>query len=1239
MLLLPLFSAAAAAAYLQDVPVTVSQPNGDTLNCLASGDEFFNYLHDAHGNIIIQHPLTGYYTYAQLDARGKLTASLRAAANNGYYYNTVQSGLYSPAYAISAGTKVSDIDFAVNTDLISEYPQPAPQPLPDAAADIGKTGKIIQGSMENIVVMICFADENPAIDPVVREKIENLCNAPALSLSHYIKTVSQEALELHSTLVGLNGDTVLMYQDSHPRAYFTPYNAVTNPLGYMESQRSQREHTLLNDAVKAIDGSPLLSGKNLDINGTGYIDSITFIASGSVGAWSDLLWPHKSVLFGSEKLNGKKIDAYTFHLLNSIFSFYGSVNLGVLCHEALHIFQFPDLYRYTYNGDPVGVWDVMAINAVNPQLPNSHSRLRYAGWGPKLEEITESGRYTLHPLGSAEGLTAYAIGTSNPNEFILLEYRSNGNGSGYDSLFGTSNTYNKGLTITRINIGYSGNENRGGSTNDEVYVYRNGETALNKGDGIISTASLSAESGRTSFGNDTAASGYSGTIYIYNGDNTKHIITNVSAAGETISFDVQIVFVPVADILNVPYETMMGDSLPLSGTVLPFNAANKSIIWGVKEAGATGASIDGNVLHTTAPGIAVITATVADGTAPGTPFSKDFTVTVEAPFISVTDITDVPGQAMPHTPLTLSGTVLPLNATKQDIIWSVKDAGSTGATIAGGVLTATATGTVTITATVEGGQPGKVKIAAGGSHTADIQTDGSLWAWGQNNNGQMGDDTIIGKAVPVRVGTDNDWVSVSAVGSSTLALKRDGSLWAWGRNIYSLLGDGTNIYKTIPVRVGTDNDWSAVALGYYHAMGLKSDGSLWAWGDNTFYQLGDGTMIPQAVPVRFGEDNDWSAVSAGAFHTMALKADGSLWAWGRNHCGQLGDGTDKEKSTSVQVGTDNDWAALAAGYTYTAALKSDGSLWTWGYNNCGQLGDGTNANKNTPVRVGADNDWSAVSAGQYYALATKKDGSLWAWGDNANGQLGDGTNISSNIPVRIGQANDWTAVSAGSTHATALKSDGKLWAWGRNNYGQLGDGTKVNKNTPKEIIADTSFSKNFIITVIAPSSGFTVSGLVKSYDPKHDTTLQLFSSGAGPGETAAAYTIYVSAAQTGSGQREQEFSFAGVEPGLYTLVVSKEAHTDFIVHNIVVDDQDVDLTEDVRPEVQLMTMRCGDINGDGNINNSDLTILWQQANYNRSAEAADEQLCDLNGDGLINNIDLTILWLAYNYNRGTVEIE
>ncbi|MCL1975622.1 MAG: dockerin type I domain-containing protein [Firmicutes bacterium] len=173
-------------------------------------------------------------------------------------------------------------------------------------------------------------------------------------------------------------------------------------------------------------------------------------------------------------------------------------------------------------------------------------------------------------------------------------------------------------------------------------------------------------------------------------------------------------------------------------------------------------------------------------------------------------------------------------------------------------------------------------------------------------------------------------------------------------------------------------------------------------------------------------------------------------------------------------------------------------------------------------------------------------------------------------------------------------------------------------------------SSRAMVTVTA-SSGVRVSGLIKSYYPTKPATLQLIKNG----ETA--YTTYTSITENSYGQTEQPFVFTNVASGTYDLVITKEAHTKYTVKNIVVETSaDLDLTQDPRPEVQLMTLRCGDINGDGMINNSDLMILWNMANYNKSADEALNGMCDLNGDGMINNLDLTILWLPYNYNRGEI---
>jgi alpha-tubulin suppressor-like RCC1 family protein len=370
-------------------------------------------------------------------------------------------------------------------------------------------------------------------------------------------------------------------------------------------------------------------------------------------------------------------------------------------------------------------------------------------------------------------------------------------------------------------------------------------------------------------------------------------------------------------------------------------------------------------------------------------------------------------------------------------------------------------------------------VAAGGSHTVALKTDGSLWAWGRNSYGQLGDGTTTHKRSPVQIGTDNDWQFVSAAGySRTVAVKTDGSLWAWGYNSDGQLGDGTTTNKSSPVQIGTDTDWQAVAVGYSHTVALKIDGSFWAWGDNEFGQLGDERADDSLIPIRIGTDSDWQAVATGSWHTQALKTDGSLWAWGRNRYGQLGDGTTTDKSRPVQIGTDNDWQAVVGGDAHSIALKADGSLWAWGANGNGAIGNGTtSADKDSPVPVSVDTDWHTVYAGHsqgHYSLALKTDGSLWAWGDNEYGQLGDGTITNKSRPVQINTDSDWQTVAAGYSHAVALKTDGSLWAWGYNEYGQLGDGTTTGKNRPIQIGADNDWQTvavGYLHTVALKSDG------------------------------------------------------------------------------------------------------------------------------------------------------------------------
>ncbi|MDR2560533.1 MAG: Ig-like domain-containing protein [Holophagales bacterium] len=333
-----------------------------------------------------------------------------------------------------------------------------------------------------------------------------------------------------------------------------------------------------------------------------------------------------------------------------------------------------------------------------------------------------------------------------------------------------------------------------------------------------------------------------------------------------------------------------------------------------------------------------------------------------------------------------------------------------------------------------------VAVSAGSSHTVALKTDGSLWAWGANGQGQLGTGNYISLPFPTQVDFAKNWVAVSAGSSYTVALKTDGSLWEWGQNAGQ--SDGSGVGTSAPTQVGSAKDWAAVAAGGWSRLAIKLDGSLWIWGS-------DGGW--RNAPTQVGSAKDWKSVSGGDGHNMALKNDGTLWAWGWNGYGQLGLGDTTSRNVPVRVGSANDWSAVSGNGDRTLAIKTDGSLWAWGRNDYGQLGFGDTTSRNVPVRVGSANDWAAVSVGDFHTLAVKSDGSVWAWGRNQEGQLGDGTGGTLDAPARVDLSKDWAAVSAGGFSTLAIKTDGSLWAWGSNSWGELGDGTRTDRITPVQI--------------------------------------------------------------------------------------------------------------------------------------------------------------------------------------------
>ena len=344
---------------------------------------------------------------------------------------------------------------------------------------------------------------------------------------------------------------------------------------------------------------------------------------------------------------------------------------------------------------------------------------------------------------------------------------------------------------------------------------------------------------------------------------------------------------------------------------------------------------------------------------------------------------------------------------------------------------------------------------------------GEKTLWGQGNGGSGSYGTPdVNRSSPYQVGTNTNWKTLHGSGSqtsSTFGIKNDGTLWGWGANTYGLLGQNNTTTYSSPKQVGTDKTWSFVSLGLdNHTMAVKNDGTLWILGRNAYGQLGQNNTTDYSSPKQV-PGTTWNIYSNSYEGCYSIRTDGTLWSWGYNDKGQLGTNNLTRLSSPTQVGTNTNWVSPMHRQPWrwgALAFKTDGTMWGMGNNGYGILGLNTTSDDySSPVQIGTDTTWSSTwyqsISSSYSVHAIKTDGTMWSWGKGAEGALGQNNTTNYSSPRQVGTGTDWDKVAMGTECTHAIRTDGTLWAYGRNNFGQLGFNNTTDYSSPKQIPGTT----------------------------------------------------------------------------------------------------------------------------------------------------------------------------------------
>ena len=345
---------------------------------------------------------------------------------------------------------------------------------------------------------------------------------------------------------------------------------------------------------------------------------------------------------------------------------------------------------------------------------------------------------------------------------------------------------------------------------------------------------------------------------------------------------------------------------------------------------------------------------------------------------------------------------------------------------------------------------GHASIATGSNFTAIIKSDGTVWGWGNNQYGQLGNGTTNSSSTPIRAFEVEGIISISAGSSHLLALDKDGTVRAWGDNRFYQLGDGTATGKSKPVTVKGLTDVKMLSAGLYHSMALLNNGKVMSWGSNKYGQLGNGANLIGKEPAPVKGLDKIVFISCGQYNSAAVKNDGTVWMWGQNYPhGMLGDGTTENRNIPVQVTELTKIASVSIGAEHVLALRQDQTVWSWGINRYGQLGYPEPENTLTPLQIKGLSKIISVVSGDYYSKALDENGDVWVWGYNIKGRLGDGTNINKSAPEKNKNLKDVISISGQLfSRNAAITKDLTVLTWGDNEGGLLGDGTAATRMVP-----------------------------------------------------------------------------------------------------------------------------------------------------------------------------------------------